>query len=64
MKDDDVDSLARKPRGRPKVDEHGVRVSTWVPESTYDNLTKYARRHDRSLSSLLRESLKRFPPNQ
>ena len=53
---------SRKPRGRPKADEPGVRVSTWVPESTYDTLTKYALRHDRSLSSLLRESLKRFPP--
>jgi hypothetical protein len=55
----------KKPRGRPKeMDGQGVRVSTWLPESTYDQLTKYALRHDRSLSSLLRESLKRFPPNK
>jgi hypothetical protein len=52
----------RKPRGRPKREEPCIRVSTWVPESTFDSLSKYALKHDRSLSSLLRESLKRFPP--
>lgn len=57
---DDQDKPKR--RGRPKADEPGIRISTWVPESEFDSLAKYARRHDRSLSALLREALKRFPP--
>jgi hypothetical protein len=51
----------RKP-GRPKADEPGIVVSTWVRESTYDRLARYALKHDQSLSALLRESLaQRFP---
>jgi hypothetical protein len=59
--DTDTAEQPRKP-GRPKADEPGVRVSTWLKESTFDQLAKYARQHDRSLSALLRESLERFPP--
>lgn len=51
----------RKP-GRPKADEPGIRLSTWVRVSTYDALAKYALKHEQSLSAILRENLQRFPP--
>ena len=51
----------RKP-GRPRAEEAGVRLSTWVRVSTFDELAKYALKHSISLSSLLRENLQRFPP--
>lgn len=48
----------RKP-GRQKV-EPGIRLSTFVPESTFDQIERYAREHDRSLSWVIRQALKRF----
>ena len=45
--------------GRPKAEEPGIRVSTWVPVSTFDALAKYAIKHDRSVSALLRDALTR-----
>ena len=51
----------RKP-GRPRAEEPGVRLSTWIPARTFDELAKVALKHDRSLSAILRENLQRFPP--
>lgn len=57
--------------GRPRAKEPGIRVSTWIPESEFDELTQLAVRRAQSLSSLVKELLRRgqrdvmggFPPN-
>jgi hypothetical protein len=41
-------------RGRPRVKDATVPVTTWVPRSTFDRLTAYARKHDESMSAILR----------
>jgi hypothetical protein len=50
------DEPKRKP-GRPRVDEPGAKLSTYVRGSDYDKLVRLALKEDRSLSSLVRDLL-------
>lgn len=52
------DPPAPRPRGRPRVDEPGERVSTYVRVSDYDKLCKLALKHDRTVSAVVRDLLK------
>jgi hypothetical protein len=45
-------------RGRPKADEPGSSVSTWLRAGEHDQLIRLARQHERTVSSLVRELLK------
>ena len=47
----------RKP-GRPKVDEPGERLSTYVRTSDYDRLVRLALKNDQTVSALVRDLLK------
>jgi len=53
-----------KPKGgRPRAAEPGAVVSTWVAVSEYDRVIRLARKHDMSVSTLVRSLLKlRLPP--
>lgn len=53
---DEQANVAR--RGRPRTDEPKVSVSSWIPESQYDNLVKLANRRDQSVSALVKDLLK------
>jgi hypothetical protein len=46
-----------KPRGRPRVDPKGTRVSSWVRPNEYDKLVRMANQKEVSLSSLVRSLL-------
>lgn len=41
-------------RGRPRLPEPGVRLSTWLPASEYDQLCRLAAEREMHLSSLVR----------
>lgn len=47
----------RKP-GRPRVEEPGTRLSTYVRNSDYDRLVKLAFKNDRTVSAIVRDLLK------
>jgi len=47
----------RKP-GRPRVEEPGTRLSTFLRNSDYDRLVRLALKQDRSVSALVRDLLK------
>ena len=49
---------APKPRGRPRQEDTGERVSTYVRSSDYDRLVRLARQSDKSLSRLIRDLLR------
>jgi len=53
-----AEDLPHRPRGRPKVDEPGARLSTYVRTSDYDRLVRLALKQDRSVSALVRDLLK------
>jgi hypothetical protein len=44
--------------GRPRVDEPGTRLSTYIRNSDYDRLVRLALKHDRTVSALVRDLLK------
>ena len=44
-------------RGRPKVVEESIRVSTWLPVPTVDKLIRVAQTNDESISQLVRSLL-------
>ncbi len=48
-----------RPRGRPPSEEPGSRVTTWILDSEHDRLIKIANRRDQSVSSIIRELLRR-----
>jgi hypothetical protein len=48
----------RPKRGRPRVNEPGASVSTWVRAGEYDRLVRLAREQDTTVSSLVRSFLK------
>ena len=52
--------IPQRPRGRPKADEPGMNVSSWVRPSEYDRLVKMANQQDPpvSVSALVRSLLK------
>lgn len=45
-------------RGRPRAQEPGVRLTTWINASDYDQLLRLANAREQSLSSLVRETLR------
>lgn len=47
-----------KPRGRPRVDDPGVNVTTYVRSRDYDRLVRLAHTTEKSLSGLIRELLR------
>jgi hypothetical protein len=47
-----------RPRGRPRVDEPGERLSTYVRTSDYDRLVRLALKNDQTVSALVRDLLK------
>jgi hypothetical protein len=51
-----VDTDPRK-RGRPRLDESGASVSTWLPPGDHDKLIKLAREQEKSISALVRQLL-------
>lgn len=58
---DDLKTPARdapNPGGRPKADEPGTSLTTWVPLSEYDRLCRMANHRGETLSSLVRQMLK------
>jgi hypothetical protein len=47
-----------RPRGRPRVEEPGSRVTTWLPASTHDRLVEIAKHQtDGNVSALVRKLL-------
>ncbi len=50
--------LSRK-RGRPRRDEPGERLSTWLPVGDYDRLVQRAKTEEKHLSALVRDILQR-----
>ena len=48
--------MSEKPpsRGRPKNDEPGSRVTTWIPSSEHDKIIKLAEDRGESVSSMVR----------
>jgi hypothetical protein len=62
MAEDHTDSsfmvVGPQRRGRPRAQERGTTLSTWLPESQYDQLVRLANRREQSVSSLVRDLLK------
>ena len=52
---DDIppDPASRRGRGRPRVDQRGVVISTWVPERVHDVLIKVAECRGESVSAVV-----------
>jgi hypothetical protein len=46
-----------KPRGRPRVEEPGSSVSTWLPASYHDRLIHMANQREVKVSALVRTLL-------
>jgi len=46
-----------KPRGRPRAEEPGTSVSTWLRPAEHDKLIRLANKHETSISSLVRQLL-------
>lgn len=51
------DPPRRKP-GRPRVEEPGTRLTTYVRTSDYDRLVRLALKQDRPVSAIVRDLLK------
>lgn len=52
------DEPARRRRGRPNAPDNGVPVTTWLRGRDYDRLLELAKRHDKSLSGVVRDLLR------
>jgi len=57
MADAPPDAGPRKTRGRPRVDESGRVISTWVRVSEYDRLNRLANRQNKSVGEVVRDLL-------
>lgn len=44
-----------RPPGRPRVDEPGTSVSTWLKPSEHDKLIRLANKKETSISGLVRQ---------
>jgi hypothetical protein len=42
-------------RGRPRVDEPGASVSTWLRPGEHDKLVRLAREQEKTISALVRQ---------
>jgi hypothetical protein len=51
------DDKPRNKGGRPRVPVPGVRVTTFVRTPDYDRLYAIAKRHDRSVSDVVRRAI-------
>jgi hypothetical protein len=49
----------RRRRGRPKLEEPGGPVSTWLRNGDHDRLIALARREQKSVSAFVRDLVKR-----
>lgn len=47
----------RRGRGRPRATEPRASICAWVPASFYDRLARRAAHDDKSISSLVRDTL-------
>jgi len=54
----DDDGTPPRGRGRPRVEESGLRLSTYVRTADYDRLLKLAQARDKSMSGLIRDLLR------
>ena len=54
-----VRSYQRTARGRPRVAEDRTQVTFLLPDEVYDRVCHVALKHDRSLASVLRETIVR-----
>lgn len=52
-----LQSDAPKPIGRPRADEPGSAVTTWLKQSEHDRLAKLAAKHEVTISKLVRSLL-------
>ena len=52
-----VDATEPPKRGRPRVDEPGASVSTWLRPGEHDKLIKLAREQEQTISALVRHLL-------
>lgn len=50
-------SHAQKPIGRPRAEEPGSAVTTWLRQSEHDKLIRLANKHETTISSLVRSLL-------
>lgn len=57
MAKDTADSVAPRPRGRPRVDEPLSHVSTRLPIPYHDRLIQLAKQQDTSVSQMVRQLL-------
>jgi hypothetical protein len=48
------DAIDKRGRGRPRVAQSSLRVSTWVPTPLADRLIQLAQKHDVSVSQIVR----------
>lgn len=48
---------APKPIGRPRAEEPGSSVTTWLRQSEHDRLIKMANKHETTISALVRSLL-------
>jgi hypothetical protein len=46
-----------RPRGRPRVEEPGSAVTTWLPASVHDRLIRIAEHREVKVSALVRQIL-------
>jgi hypothetical protein len=53
-----------RPRGRPPVEDPGSPVTTWIPSREHDRLIRIAHAREVSVSSLVRELLRRQLPTK
>ena len=47
-----------KRRGRPRAEDPGVSVGTWLRNRDYDRLLRLAQHQDKSLAALIRDVLR------
>jgi len=55
MAEQPTTATVRRPRGRPRLSQPGVRVSTWLPQEETDRLMRLASKSDHSVSALVRK---------
>jgi hypothetical protein len=55
---------ANRPRGRPKTDDRGSAVTTWVPTAVHDKLIVLANQSGKSVSAIVRILLESKIPSK
>lgn len=57
MSRDTTDTSTPRPRGRPRVEQPGSTVSTWLRQAEHDRLIELANQREKSVSALIRQLL-------